>query len=88
MPRPKKDLEVSMLRKEIEILIAERQSLLRIAGAAGVFIAGLDSNALPKNTYAAAEMLSKCLNEIPEETLGDALKLVRANPSAKTAKNR
>jgi hypothetical protein len=70
--------EVSMLRAEIEILMKERQSLLKATGAAAVFIANLDSGALPEAAYEAAEMLSNCLNDLPEETLRDALGKVRA----------
>lgn len=67
-----------MLRAEIEMLVNERQSLLKTTGAAAVFIANLDSDALPEGTYEAAEMLSNCLNDLPEETLRDALEKVRA----------
>ena len=70
--------EVSMLRAEIEILMKERQSLLKATGAAAAFIANLDSGALPEGAYEAAEMLSNCLNNLPEETLRDALDKVRA----------
>jgi len=33
---------------------------------------------LPEETYEAAEMLSNCLNDLPEETLRDALDKVKA----------
>lgn len=73
-----KEREVSMLRTEIEILMKERQSLLRTTGAAAVFIANLDSGKLPEEAYKSAEMLSNCLNDLPEETLHDALDKVKA----------
>lgn len=73
-----KEREVSMLRTEIEILMKERQSLLRTTGAAAVFIANLDSGTLPEEAYESAEMLSNCLNDLPEETLHDALDKVKA----------
>ena len=70
--------ENSMLRAEIEILMNERQNLLKTTGAAAVFIANLDSSKLPEGTYEAAEMLSNCLNALSEETLRDALEKVKA----------
>jgi uncharacterized membrane protein len=69
--------ELEMLRGEIEMLMGERQRLLRTAGAAAVFVAQLDSSVLPENTYAAADVLAKALNLLPEDTLKDALELVR-----------
>ena len=38
--------EVSMLRTEIEMLMGERDGLLRTVGAAAVFVAHLDSSVL------------------------------------------
>lgn len=70
--------ENSMLLAEIEILMNERQNLLKTTGAAAVFIANLDSSKLPEGTYEAAEMLSNCLNALSEETLRDALEKVKA----------
>ena len=78
MPHTLKEQEISMLSAEIEMLVNDRQSLLKTTGAAAVFIANLDSDALPEGTYEAAEMLSNCLNDLPEETLRDALEKVRA----------
>lgn len=69
--------EISMLRAEIEILMTERQSLLRTTGAAAVFVANLDSESLPETTYAVADILAHSLNELSEDTLRDALELVR-----------
>ena len=82
MPHALKEQEISMLRAEIEILMKERQGLLRTSGAAAVFIANLDSSALPKNAYEAAEMLSNSLNDLSEETLRDALEKVKAELNA------
>lgn len=69
--------EIAMLRAEIEILMNERQALLRTTGAAAVFVANLDSEALPETTYAVADILAHSLNELSEDTLRDALELVR-----------
>ena len=74
-----KDQEISMLRAEMEILMSERQMLLRITGAAAAFVAELDTKTLPANTYEAAEFLAEYLNELTEESLRDALEAVKAH---------
>jgi hypothetical protein len=74
-----KDQEISMLREEMEILMSERQMLLRITGAAAAFVAELDTKTLPANTYEAAEFLAEYLNELTEESLRDALEAVKAH---------
>jgi hypothetical protein len=78
MPHALKDQEIAMLRSELEILMGERQTLLRIAGAAAAFVAELDAGMLPKSTLEAAEMLAECLNAAPDETMRDALEIVKA----------
>lgn len=70
--------EISMLRNELEILMRERDGLLRVSGAAAVFVAELDSEKLPSATLEAAEMLAESLNELTEDTLQDALNAVKA----------
>lgn len=82
MPHVLKEQEISMLRAEIEMLMKERQSLLKTTGAAAVFIANLDSSTLPENAYEAAEMLSNYLNDLSEDTLRDALDTVKAELTA------
>jgi hypothetical protein len=69
--------EIAMLRAEIEMLMGERQSLLRATGAAAVFVANLDSESLPEDTYAVADILAHALNDLSEDTLRDALEQVR-----------
>lgn len=69
--------DIQMLRTEIEMLMSERQSLLRATGAAAVFVANLDSESLPESTYAVADILAHTLNDLPEDTLRDALELIR-----------
>lgn len=75
-----RDEEVHLLRKEIEMLMAERQRLLQVVGSAAVLVANLDSDTLPEDedTIDAAEMLAEQLNGLSEETLKDALESVRA----------
>lgn len=72
--------EVRLLREEVELLMAERQRLLQVAGAAAVLVANLDEETLPQDqdTIDAAEVLAECLNALPDETLKDALESVSA----------
>ena len=70
--------DVSLLSKEIEILMAERGRMLKVVGAAAVLVANTDAKALPCGMVDAAEMLSETLNALSEETLKDALEAVQA----------
>lgn len=72
--------EIAMLRAEVEMLMSERQALLRATGAAAVFVANLDSETLPEDSYAVADVLAHALNELPEDTLRDALEAARPAP--------
>lgn len=74
------DQEVRLLRKEVELMMGERQKLLQVVGAAAVLVANLDSDTLPQDqdTIDAAELLAEGLNDLSEETLKDALEAVRA----------
>lgn len=74
------DQEVRLLREELELLMAERQKLLQVVGAAAVLVANLDSETLPQDqdTIDAAELLAEGLNALSEESLKDALESVRA----------
>ncbi len=74
-----------MLRAEIEMLMSERQSILRATGAAAVFVANLDSESLPEETYAVADILAHALNDLAEDTLRDALELVQPDIEAARA---
>lgn len=73
--------EIDMLREELEILMRERASLLHIVGAAAMMVADTDARQLSLEAAEAAEMLSKSLNKLPEETLKDALENVHATTS-------
>jgi hypothetical protein len=70
--------EVAMLRDELEILMSERTRLLKVAGAAAVLMANTDGRNLPAEAAEAAEMLSTLVNDLPEETLQEALESVHA----------
>ena len=62
-----------MLSQEIELLMAERSRLLRVAGAAAQFVAVMDSRQLPEKVATEAEILAESVNALPEDTLKDAL---------------
>ncbi len=62
-----------MLSKELDLLMAERARLLRVAGAAAQFVALMESRALPASVAIEAELLAESVNALPEDTLRDAL---------------
>ncbi len=70
--------EVELLSNEIEMLMSERNRLLSVVGAAAIMVANANASALPPETAEAAELLSRLVNELPEETLKDALEAVNA----------
>jgi hypothetical protein len=82
MPEKLNKQEIAMLREELEMLMAERSSLLKVVGAASVLMANTDGRDLPAEAAEAAEMLSRLVNELPEETLGEALQSVHAEAAA------
>ncbi len=75
---PHRDQEILMLRRELEILMSERQTLLRVVGSAAALIASLDSKRLPVGAVEAADMVATSINALAEDTLQDALASVRA----------
>jgi hypothetical protein len=81
MPEQLNGQELSMLREEMEMLMGERNRLLKVAGAAAVLMANTDGRDLPAEAAEAAEMLSTLVNELPEETLQEALESVHAEVS-------
>lgn len=80
MPDQLKGQEIEMLREELEMLMAERTSLLKIVGAAAVLMANTDGRHLPAEAAESAEMLSVLVNRLPEDTLKEALESVHAEP--------
>jgi len=75
---PHREQEIALLRQEVELLMAERQLLLQIAGAAAALIASLDSRHLPIGAVEAADVVATSINQLPEETLQDALTSIHA----------
>jgi len=82
MPEKLNKQEIAMLREEMEMLMAERSSLLKVVGAASVLMANTDGRNLPAEAADAAELLSRLVNELPEETLSEALQSVHAEAEA------
>ncbi|MEY3885090.1 MAG: hypothetical protein RIS87_865 [Pseudomonadota bacterium] len=70
--------EINMLRTELELLMRERDSLLRVTGAAAGLIAEMDSHDLSIRTIEAADLLATAINSLSEESLQDALSAVNA----------
>lgn len=75
---PHRDQEITMLRRELEMLMSERQSLLRVVGASAALIATLDSKRLPVGAVESADLVATSINGLAEETLQDALDAVSA----------
>lgn len=70
--------EIALLGEQVEMLMAERANLLKVVGAAAIFIAHSDPESMSGEAMNAADGLSEMLNLLPEETLQDALNSVRA----------
>lgn len=75
---PHREQEILMLRRELEILMNERQTLLRVVGSAAALIASLDSKRLPLGAVESADLVATSINALGEDTLQDALDAVRA----------
>jgi hypothetical protein len=65
-----------MLSQEIEILMAERSRLLRVAGAAAQFVAVMDVRSVPEKVATEADILAESVNALSEDTLKDALNAI------------
>ena len=88
MPVLDKEQEIAMLRSEVEMLVQERAKLLRVGGAAAVFIANMDIQKLPKHVFDAADVLATAINTLPEDTLRDCLEAVGAEVALDTPERR
>ena len=69
-----------MLGKELDILMAERARLLKVAGAAAQFVASMDGSELPEAVATEADILAQSVNALPEDTLRDALAAITRTP--------
>ena len=84
---PHRDQEIILLRRELEILMNERQTLLRVVGATAALIASLNSKHLPLGAVESADLVATSINALPEETLQDALSAVSAEIEQESAAN-
>jgi len=84
---PHRDQEIIMLRRELEMLMGERQTLLRVVGATAALIATLNSKHLPLGAVESADLVATSINALSEETLQDALNSVRAEIEEEGAGN-
>jgi hypothetical protein len=71
--------EAAVLRRELESLMNERQSLLKVTGAAAGLIVGLDPEQVPVNMGESINQIAGFLNNLAEETLQDALIAVHSH---------
>ena len=69
--------EVEMLRSEIEMLMADREKLLRIAGSAAKFVEKVNIARLPVSAIPLAEAVASSVNALSEESLREALLAVK-----------
>ncbi|MQY50506.1 hypothetical protein HCX48_02065 [Rhodocyclus tenuis] len=75
---PHRDEEIALLRREVELLMGEREALLQVVGATAALIAGLESDQLPLAAIEAADLAATTINALSEETLREALAAVNA----------
>jgi hypothetical protein len=71
--------EDTLLRAELELLMKERDILLKITGIAAGLIAELNTTDLPIRMVEAADLLATTINQLPEDLLKDALNAVHAS---------
>jgi hypothetical protein len=69
--------DVTMLRSEIEMLMADRERLLRIAGSAAKFVEKVNIEKLPVSVIPLAEAVASAVNALSEDTLREALLAVK-----------
>lgn len=68
---------VQMLRSEIELMVSDRDALLRVAGAAAKFVEKVNIAKLPVSAIPLAEALSSGVNSLSEESLKEALAAIK-----------
>ena len=65
--------ETLMLTSEIELLMSDRQVLLKLAGTAAKFVEKVNIEKLPMSAIPLAEAIAERVNDLSEETLREAL---------------
>jgi hypothetical protein len=68
---------VAMLRSEIEMMMSDRDALLRVAGAAAKFVEKVNIAKLPVSAIPLAEALASGVNALSEDSLKEALHSVK-----------
>lgn len=68
--------ELSMLRTEVEMLVDEDVQLMKIAGAAALFVSQLQGADLPAGALDAASTLSKLICGISDDVMCEALDML------------
>lgn len=68
---------VEMLRSEIELMVSDRDALLRVAGAAAKFVEKVNIAKLPVSAIPLAEALSVGVNALSEDSLKEALAAIK-----------
>lgn len=68
--------ELDFLVQEMEMLVQEDAHLMKIAGAAALFISQLDGDGLSSDALRAATMLARLVNQVPQDTMSEALHLL------------
>jgi hypothetical protein len=77
MKTPKEHPAVEMLRSEIELMMSDREALLRVAGAAAKFVEKVNIAKLPVSAIPLAEALASSVNALSEDSLKEALQSVK-----------
>lgn len=70
--------DYSLLRSELELVIQEDAQLLKIAGAAALFVSQLEGMSLPRGAMTAASKLARLIGEMSDDTLCEAMQSVNA----------
>jgi hypothetical protein len=73
MSTPTDRQPAEMLRSEIEMMMSDREALLRAAGAAAKFVEQVNITKLPMSAIPFAEAMASAVNALSEDTLRDAL---------------
>ena len=68
---------VEMLRSEIELMVSDRDALLRVAGAAAKFVEKVNIARLPVSAVPLAEALATSVNALSEDSLREALSAIK-----------
>ncbi len=77
MKTSKEHPAVQMLRSEIELMVSDRDALLRIAGAAAKFVEKVNITKLPVSAIPLAEALASSVNALSEDSLKEALSAIK-----------